>query len=269
MDGTLLNSRLEVSQRVRTTLQIAEGRAEFILTSGRPAVSCLNLARDLLQHPKFVIASNGATIIDCRTEKVIYEARFSSGSASVIASIARRAAVALCVYHPKSWYANSADKQTIMEVSRSGVEPIYVNNVEEYLDGAIKLLMIGDPGTIVALRPVVGRVPDVNSFVSYPEYLEVMPSSVSKAAAAQIVKERLAGSSETLTMAIGDGEADISLFETVDVPIAVDNAIDEVRQTARFVAPSNDYDGVAIALEAFVQRDAKARASLWTPRRDK
>ena len=51
------------------------------------------------------------------------------------------------------------------------------------------------------------------------------------------------------TIAIGDDINDLSMFEYVEYKVAVDNAIDMVKEKADEIILSNDEDGVAIYLE--------------------
>jgi HAD superfamily hydrolase (TIGR01484 family) len=53
-------------------------------------------------------------------------------------------------------------------------------------------------------------------------------------------------------IAIGDGHNDKVLLENVGVGVAVDNAVEPVRQVAVYIAPSVEQDGAAIAIEKLV-----------------
>lgn len=79
----------------------------------------------------------------------------------------------------------------------------------------------------------------------------VMPG-VSKGAGARalvemLVEERDAG--EVRTYAFGDSENDLSLFDVVDVAVAMGQADEHVRAAADVVAPTCANDGVAVAME--------------------
>ena len=51
------------------------------------------------------------------------------------------------------------------------------------------------------------------------------------------------------TIAIGDDNNDLSMFEQVGYRVAVDNAIDIVKEKADEITLTNDEDGVAVFLE--------------------
>ena len=53
-------------------------------------------------------------------------------------------------------------------------------------------------------------------------------------------------------MAIGDSPNDMAMLLASGMPVAVGNAEDEVKAIAEYIAPSNDEDGVADAVEKFV-----------------
>lgn len=263
LDGTLFSSQLTVSERTRITLRAAEPFADIVLASGRPAASCLRIASDLLDAPRVVIASNGGAVVDCRTLEVLGAASFQRDAAAAVAALARSSGMALCVYHPLHWYANENDSRVLQEVSRSGSMPTLVPLVEEHLSGAVKLLLIGNPVEVQHLCSTVEDIGAITAFRTYPEYLEVMPADYNKATAARIARDFLDREDGTLTMAVGDGFGDLPLFNFVDQAVAVANAPEVVRRAATFIAPTNDDDGAAVAVEAIVLGINTSMAALF------
>ena len=63
---------------------------------------------------------------------------------------------------------------------------------------------------------------------------------------------RAIGELPSVTVAVGDGENDISLIEAAGMGVAMGNAIPALAQRARMLTASNDADGVALALERFI-----------------
>ncbi|OCG05189.1 Cof-type HAD-IIB family hydrolase [Gilliamella sp. wkB112] len=53
------------------------------------------------------------------------------------------------------------------------------------------------------------------------------------------------------TYAFGDGMNDFEMFQTVDHPIAMANAVDQLKEQAEFVTDTNNNDGIAKALQKF------------------
>ena len=81
--------------------------------------------------------------------------------------------------------------------------------------------------------------------------LTMVSARASKGAAlARLCRER--GISSESVLAIGDSEADLEMFAYAGQSVAVSNAPLIVQAAADAVAPSNDEDGVAWAIEKFV-----------------
>ena len=53
-------------------------------------------------------------------------------------------------------------------------------------------------------------------------------------------------------MAVGDSPNDMAMLSVAGMPVAVGNAKPEVKEIAKYVAPSNNDDGVADAVNRFV-----------------
>ena len=51
------------------------------------------------------------------------------------------------------------------------------------------------------------------------------------------------------TYAFGDGMNDLEMFLTVDHPIAMANAVDDLKDKAEYITDNNDNDGIAKALQ--------------------
>jgi Cof subfamily protein (haloacid dehalogenase superfamily) len=93
--------------------------------------------------------------------------------------------------------------------------------------------------------------------------LDLLPLGVSKGAALERLAGRL-GVSRRETMAIGDNWNDVDMLEWAGQAVVMGNASAEMRTLAKTrgwkQAPSNDRDGVAVALEAAVAKVLAAQA---------
>ena len=92
--------------------------------------------------------------------------------------------------------------------------------------------------------------------------LDLLPRGVSKGWALEQLARRL-GVDRKETMAIGDNWNDVGMLEWAGQGVMMANAADELRAVAKTrgwkQAPSNDQDGVAVALEAALAKVATAR----------
>ncbi len=90
-----------------------------------------------------------------------------------------------------------------------------------------------------------------NTPVGLPHYVVLAHPEAEKANALRRVCEEL-GIAPEETVAMGDSESDIEMLRFAGLGITVRNSPDDVKRDALHVAPSNDEDGVAWALQKFV-----------------
>lgn len=83
---------------------------------------------------------------------------------------------------------------------------------------------------------------------SHPRLLEIGPQGVSKRAAVEWVARHL-GADQASTAAAGDAENDLDMLHWAGTRLTVENAIDELKRNADFVAPSCDAGGLAVAVD--------------------
>jgi len=94
--------------------------------------------------------------------------------------------------------------------------------------------------------------------------LDLLPKGISKASALKQLAGSL-GINRKEVMAIGDNWNDVDMFEWAGQAVLMGNAAQELRAMARMhgwkQTPSNDEDGVAVALEAALKKLAAARVA--------
>ncbi len=84
--------------------------------------------------------------------------------------------------------------------------------------------------------------------------LEITNSEAQKGVAVKRYAE-LKGISLKDTMAIGDNYNDVSMLEVAGFPVAMGNAVDEVKEMAAFVTKENDESGVSYAIKKFLEQE--------------
>lgn len=124
-----------------------------------------------------------------------------------------------------------------------------VTNVPEDL---VKLAT-WDAGPIVdAVLPALeGLDLDATLVRSHEHWADVLRAGASKGAALTRLREGL-GIPREACAAFGDHHNDLAMLRSVGMPFAVANAEPEVKEAARFIAPSNDDNGVMHVLRALL-----------------
>lgn len=87
--------------------------------------------------------------------------------------------------------------------------------------------------------------------VAGERFIDVTPSQISKGKGLEILLARL-GLTADEVLAIGDGENDISMLRIAGTPVAMENAMDSVKQYATYITAGNEQEGVRLAIEHFL-----------------
>ena len=90
------------------------------------------------------------------------------------------------------------------------------------------------------------KEPDGDSLSIYrsaPFFIEVMAQGIDKAASLQALIERL-GIKQEEVISFGDGYNDLSMIEFAGMGVAMENAVDQVKQCADYITLSNDDEGI-------------------------
>lgn len=117
-----------------------------------------------------------------------------------------------------------------------------VYKIEAYIDA---------PGVLTAARPEL-EAAGLVVVSSHKDNLEILAPGMGKGAAVRWLTEHL-GLRREETMAFGDNTNDLAMLEAVGWPVAVANAVDEVRAAAKIIAPSCEEDGVAQIIERILE----------------
>jgi Cof subfamily protein (haloacid dehalogenase superfamily) len=84
--------------------------------------------------------------------------------------------------------------------------------------------------------------------------LEITNSEAQKGVALKRFAE-LKGIPLENTMAIGDNYNDVSMLEIAGFPVAMGNAVEDLKDMAAFITKENDESGVAFAIQKFLEKE--------------
>ncbi len=269
LDGTLLNSRSQISEANLQALAGAHGLGvQIAVVTGRRFHSAIKFVKQI-PCPVTVISSNGARI-GTPDGKVLYRNFLPAMIASQALKIAddfRAYAVVMfdisgrgqVVMHtqaapdsPVAWYLRS-DPDCLAQLDdfetafpANGSDPVQV--------------MFGGPFERIAPAESLLRESGISSqmqlgWTRYPlrdvNLLEVMNLGCSKARALAFWTERL-GIDSSETMACGDNYNDFEMLEFAGYPVLMSNYCPGLEPGPWLRTASNDDDGVALAIQRLV-----------------
>jgi len=259
LDGTLTNSKKEVSERNKAALKMAADKGvHVVLASGRPLVGILPVAEmvNLKDIGGYILAYNGAHIVDGRTGETILQTTLPEEYYKDIISYgARYDDVTILTYnHGGAITLDDTNKYAILEAGINKVPLKKVTDIEAALDGPVcKFLCVGDYQHLREIQSALSeKYSDIiNVFFSETYFLEIVPKGIEKAASLKKLLDKLNLTSDEL-IACGDGYNDITMIDFASLGVAMDNAQDALRSRANFITSTNDEDGVAEVIDKYI-----------------
>lgn len=259
VDGTLVNSDKEITPRTRHALISAmkAGHAVMIV-SGRPPYGLRHQAKEL-DFDKFgglLSAYNGGLLYDVKKDELIANHTLDLDLAREILAFSKDLDLELILTKDEYIYTDRADGPYIKYESKAvDMEVKEVKDIRDKLQFAPnKILFAQDPEKIAPeseklLKKFGDRVVQVKSTRFFHE---MMPAGLSKGNSILEACE-IFGIAPKDVIVFGDEMNDVTMFEVAGTGVAMDNAVDPIKDMADFVTKSNNEDGIAYYLENFLE----------------
>ncbi len=258
IDGTVTNSQKEVTERTRkAVLQLEEKGVRVAIASGRHPRGVLPIARTLDFHKSgnFILAYNGAKIIDVRQNACVYERKLPAYLPARLWKDAKKYGLGILTYTDHALIAGTKpDAYMELESQISHIPIEYHEDFCRFVDFSVNgCLFTGPPEDIEAIEPVLSHryFHETQIFRSEPCFLEVVGKNVDKAYSLKHLLEILGISREEM-VCCGDSFNDISMIRYAGLGVAMANAREQVKDVANYITErDNDHDGVAEVIEKF------------------
>lgn len=281
LDGTLLNSYGNVSQKNKETIKKAiEKGTEVVIASGRPLASARSFANEIGAN-HYMICGNGSTLYDIQKEQILYNKFIEKNKVLQIIKICEQNSIFYSLYTENIILSKSLnyniqffnsenkkapdDKKTNIKI----IDDIY-KYVKENPDIEILKITICDEnkiifgGIIKKLREIKNiDVLDIQHMarkyitlgteeikIEY-HYTEITSQNVNKWSALEVLSHILKIKPEEI-MAIGDNINDKEMVQNAGMGIIMDNGAPYIKEMADQIVANNNEDGVAEAIEKFI-----------------
>jgi len=261
IDGTLLNSKMELSERNEKALKAAAAMGvQIAFATGKTYNSAKHLFEKLeLKAPGIFV--QGLLTYDAGGS-ITHQQVLSTAVCRKVITFAEDRGYFLLAYSGGRILTRSVN-QTIYDQMAKYHETLEPAGSLYNILGEVpinKLVAIGeDSRAIKALRWQLNTMLDGSARVvqaGVPNMLEVLPTGVSKGSALKMLTKDLRIPADQV-MAIGDAENDIEMIQFAGLGVAMGQADETVKSHAKYVAPTHDEDGVADAIEKFILPEPK------------
>ena len=232
LDGTLTDHNKKLPEANKEAVWAAIDKdVTVILASGRPLFGITPIADVIVSHelPRQCIDD----ICDYARANDVYALTYSDGKIAA---------------------ESDDDEYVLKEAFCNNTTIIKTDDLKKYVDYPVnKFLVVGRHDKLVPVQEaLLEHYSDVlDAFYSEDYFLEVVPKGVAKDKSLQQLLGKLSIKEDEL-IACGDGMNDIPMLKIAGVAAVMDNAYEEVKKYADYIAPSNDESGVADIIKRFI-----------------
>ena len=188
IDGTLTNSKKEITPRTRAALRKAQEKGvKVVLASGRPTYGIMPVAGELEleRFGGYILSFNGGQIINAQTGEAIYQKTLPPQMPALLYDLSQEYKTNIMTYLDQTVITPKKDDQYVELESR--INKMEVRQVEDFKTfvnfPVTKCLMVEDGDYLAQVeQKVKARLGDTLSVLrSEPFFLEIMPKNIDKA----------------------------------------------------------------------------------------
>ena len=262
LDGTLLNTKKELTENTRRVLREAIDAGILVLmATGRPYTG---IPEELRNFPgiHYALTSNGARVLDTDHNKLLIEQLLPMESAKKALRIFEKYDTLSEIYFDGQGYADAAKLDNVgkyhhdpnmwnyVRSTRIAVPDIWDVIAKENRNMDKVQALFANLNERASAWKELSELRELELVGSLNYNIEINAAGVNKGTALVALGEMLGIPRESI-MACGDGDNDVHLRQEVGFGVAMANAQPQVKEAADHITASNDEDGVARAIEKF------------------
>lgn len=258
LDGTLLDNGKIISQRNINALRDAHKEGvNIVLASGRRYGSILPYAREI-DVDCHIIAYSGSLIQHPQSDNPLFHQTMPwQDTAELIGYVNGKVGLVgfyiddtFHIEEENSWSTMYEDRTTM----KCKVVPNLITYLHEHKRDPTRVFILSETmedGTLY--YKLKERFDERLMFVSsWSTFLEAGAPGISKGSSLKMLADTNDWSLDN-AVCFGDQDNDIPMFNVCGISFAMKNANDNVKKAARFVAPSNHDNGVAVIMERLME----------------
>lgn len=252
IDGTLVSRDQKISTKTRSVIsELQKDGHQFYVATGRKYSSAIDVAKRLTPKTK-VVASNGSIY---SVNDTLHKKQLSRDALAAIYETVFQKKIPLFFFGEHTVFYTEElpeylQKSDQSRVSASGEEDfLFIDSIDTLLSMSTRIvngIIIADDrqDELNSIKAELAERELLSLSSSHPNNIELIPKGVNKATAIQEIQKELSVPKEKI-ISFGDGMNDLEMLQASGVSVAMGNAVDELKQEAKFITDANTEDGIA------------------------
>ena len=257
LDGTLLAPRQVITPVVHQAVrQAIDSGVKVILATARPPRAVRFYHRALkLDTP--IVSHNGALIWDEKKRRIIHHESLPHKLVWRVVKFVRQRCpdVIVSIEIIDKLYSDHFGMVPVEALPTGcAFNPDVIAKLETFLHVPVTRVMLhGRPSLVDELNYLLPQRfgNKLSLFRGDSRLLMLLAPDINKAVALERVAEGY-GMTRREVLAIGDSPNDLPMLQWAEIGVAMANSPESVRQAVTCVVPSNEHDGVAVALQRYM-----------------
>lgn len=249
IDGTLMNDNNKISDEIfKLIKELHHRNILFVVASGRHVNNLKNIFENVSEQIIF-IAQNGAYIE--YNNRILFYDIIKKNIIIKILEVSSKLHLYSMLY--------TKDTVIIKDTSYSFLTKLKKYDIDYKIDekynlndiSKVSLMSVGNID-IHKYKEYIEVIPGISSFISGTDIIDITNNMTNKGTALSQL-QRLFSINSNETMVFGDSENDIDMFNLATYSYAMYNAEYNVKAKARYVAPSNNNNGVIYTINLMLK----------------
>lgn len=246
LDGTLLRSDKKISGRsLKAVEYLIKNQIPVIIATARPPRTVKYLLPEEIYSSAILIYYNGAMIVSEQLGINLHFAIDSVVSSDILDYLMKNEEDHwLSIEVEDKWYSyKDLNYHSIMKVKSN---PITIT-LDELREMHPTKILLSNINSLDSLNRIFGNRTNIIHTDS-KQLTQIMKKNISKEYAVNVISDKLGIPLDSIVV-FGDDLNDLGLFMLCGYPVAMGNAVEELKDLAKEITETNDNDGVAKVLE--------------------
>ena len=261
MDGTLLNSRQEITPRARRAIEeiLRQGK-QVVFSTGR-CIGEMEAYLDAFPSMQYLVCESGACVYDLRKKEHIARIPLPPGQVLEVMECVEGEDILTSFFMGNRPFMDSGYMQRLGEFGLGEFDRVFRQSVvrvdslfsfyrEKPLEVEKITLFFRDDGSRRRTLEKISRLP-LSLASSLAGNLEINAREANKGEGLKLLCRHLKLPMESV-IAVGDNSNDVEMLRAAGLPVAVGNAVPAVKALAKEITDDCDHDGAAIIMEKYM-----------------